>query len=270
MEPIDVAATRFSSLLPEIDKYKNTILSEQDTRIKVIDPLLTQVLGWPFHEIFTEEHAGRGFIDYKLSVNNLARLVVEAKRDSRELGLEDRSTGRAYKLNGPVFNSQAAKEGIEQAIRYCGQKNAELACVTNGHEWIIFRGSRLGDGRDTIDGMAFVFTSLSTIHSAFALFYDLLSYEAVAEFRYRAHFQEAEGRPIRALTFRKSLRSPQSRRPLTHNKLSNDLERVMTSFFRRLTGDEDPDMLVKCFVTTKESQIADEKLVHWKLKLLRF
>jgi hypothetical protein len=187
--------------------------------------------------------------------------VLEAKRDGRSLGIETRTAGHAFKLNGPVFNTSSVTEGIEQAIRYCGQKSAELACVTNGREWIVFRGSRLGDGRDTMEGLGFVFPSLDAVQSHFALFYDLLSYESVGKVLYRAHFQEAEGRPIRPHTFRTALRNQNSRRLLT-NKLSNDLNRVMTSFFRRLSGDADPELLARCFVETRESQSADERLAH--------
>lgn len=262
MEPIDSAAQQLGLIAAEIDKYKDTIHSEQDTRLKVVDRIITQVLGWPLSDILTEEKSGQGFSDYKLTIGGLARLIIEAKKDERELGLQDRTPGRAYKLNGPVFHSDSAREGIEQGIRYCGQKNAELACVTNGHEWIVFRGSRVGDGRDTMDGMAFVFPSLDSLNSHFSLFYDLLSREAVAEFRYRAHFQEAEGRPIRTQNFRAFVRHPDSRRLLQHDKLSSDIDRVMTSFFRRLSGDNDPEMLAKCFVVTKESRAADERLAR--------
>ena len=36
----------------------------------------------------------------------------------------------------------------------------------------------------------------------------------------------------------------------------------MTSFFRRLSGDDDPDLLPECFVVTRESEIADEILAR--------
>jgi energy-coupling factor transporter ATP-binding protein EcfA2 len=262
MEPIDVAAGRLKSLIEEVADYKATILSEQDTRLKVVDRVLIEVMGWPRSEVATEAPSGSGYIDYKLTVDGLARLVLEAKRDGRDLGLKNRASGRPYKLDGPVFSTSSVKEGLGQAIRYCGQKNAELACVSNGREWIVFRGSRLGDGHDTMDGYAFVFSSLEEVHVNFCLFWDLLNYEAVTEFRYRAHFQEAEGRPIRTHTFRAALREPNSRLPLKRNPLSKDLDRVMTSFFQRLSGDADPDLLAKCFVVTRESQIADERLAR--------
>ena len=263
MEPIDVAAEQLAVLIPEIEAYKDTIRSEQDTRLKVLNRVLHEVLGWPLDEIATEEQAdSSGYVDYKLMVGGLSRFILEAKRDNRDLGVSERAAGRAFKLSGPVFNSPSAKEGIAQAIRYCGQKNAELAAITNGHEWIILRGSRLGDGRDTMDGMAFVFPNLNALTTHFKLFYDLLSYDAVTEFRYRAFFQEAEGRPIRTHTFRQPLKSQNSRRLLPQNKLLNDMDRIMTSFFRRLSGDDDPELLINCFVVTKESHTADERLAR--------
>lgn len=262
MEPIDTAYKCLEQLSEEIENYATTISSEQDTRAKVIDRLLTEVLGWPLAEIHTEERAGTGYIDYKLTCDQFARVILEAKRDGRELGIKNSATGRAYKLNGPVFQSPNVREGIDQTIRYCGHKNAELACVTNGHEWIVFRGSRLGDGIDTLEGMAFVFPSLTTLKNNFVLFYNLLGYDNVRKFQYRAHFQEAEGRPIRAHEFRKALSDSNSRRLLSTSELAGDIDRIMTSFFRRLSGDSDPEFLAKCFVITKESQSADKRLAR--------
>lgn len=262
MEPIDKAYEVFVETLNQIDEYSDSVATEQDTRLKVIDRILVDVLGWPFEEIFTEPKSGNGYIDYKLTVNGFARLILEAKRDGKELGVKDQTPGRSFKLNGPVFKSPVVQEGLSQAIRYCGQKNAELACVSNGREWVVFRGSRLGDGKDTLEGVAYVFTSLNAIENSFKLFYDLLSYESVSAFRYRAHFQEAEGQPIRRYSFNRSLRTQGSRRLINRGRLSGDIDRIMTSFFRRLTGDDDPDFLSDCFVVTRESEQADETLAR--------
>lgn len=262
MEPIDVARQQLDQFLLDLTNYEHTITTEQDTRVKVIDRVLVNVLGWGYGDIQTEARAGNGFIDYKLTIDGYARLVIEAKRDSRGFGLSNRSPGRAYRLDGPVFTEAAAQEGIEQAIAYCGRKNAELACVTNGHEWVVFRGSRLGDGKDTREGMAFVFPNTKSLGDDFRLFFDLLSRDGVADVRYRAHFQEAEGKPIRSHEFRRALRSAESRLLIAQTLLTSDLDRIMTSFFRRLSGDEDQDLLARCFVVTRDSQRADEKLAR--------
>jgi hypothetical protein len=188
------------------------------------------------------------------------RLILEAKRDGRSLGCEGRQAGHPYKLNGPVFKDEAAKEGISQAVRYAGAKNAELACVTNGREWIVFRGNRLGDGVETREGMAFAFGSLVDVQEHFALFYNLLSYESASTFAYRPLFQEAEGQPIRTAVFNKALRPAGSARFLSGGEFSADVDKIMTSFFQRLTGDQDPDLLELCFVETAESHHADARL----------
>jgi predicted type IV restriction endonuclease len=163
-DAIDASFDAFDAILPKLHGYAASIESEQDTRLKIIDPIFIDILQWSLSNVSTESHTGDGFVDYKFTIDGLARLIVEAKKDSVSLGLSNRAAGRAYKLSGPVLSqSPQPKGGILQAIRYCGAKNAELACVTNGKEWVIFRGSRLGDGKDTLDGMAFVFPSLDSI-----------------------------------------------------------------------------------------------------------
>jgi predicted type IV restriction endonuclease len=150
VEPIDAAHQAFRSLKREVSGYIGSVETEADTRLKVIDRMLLGVLLWPYDQVQTEPATPSGFADYACRVQNRTRLILEAKRDGRPLGLQGRQSGRAYKLSGGVFNADAAREGITQAIRYCGEKNAELACVTNGQEWIVFRGNRVGDGTDTL------------------------------------------------------------------------------------------------------------------------
>ena len=261
-DSIDAAFEHFKEFLPKLKEYMSTISSEQDVRLKIIDPVFAKILNWHPSNIYTEEHTGEGFIDYKFSINGLARMIVEAKKDSVSLGLAQRS-GRTYKLSGPVLSLKPQpRSGILQAINYCGAKNAELACITNGNEWIVFRGSRLGDGKDTLDGVAFIFTSLDDVQDNFKLFFDLLSYQSVDRLTFRSYFQEAEGQPIRAKAFSKTLRPINGFRLIERSGLSIDLDRVMATFFRRISGDDEPDMLAECFVVTKESQIADERLAR--------
>ncbi|TNV71477.1 hypothetical protein FGO68_gene13365 [Halteria grandinella] len=209
-----------------------------------------------------ETPAGNGYIDYRFTINELNRLIVEAKRHSRDLGVSEDHAGRHYKLNGPVFNSKHAQEGIEQAIRYCGHKNSELACITNGRQWIIFIGNRRGDGKDTLSGQAFVFGSLDGVRSNFKKFYNLLSFESVSKYRYRADFQEAEGQPLRSSSFNEPLRKPDSRILIPADRIYDDLDRVMISFFRDLSGDDDPEMRKACFVTSAESNRADASIAR--------
>lgn len=262
-DPIDNAYYKLEEILYNYKEKILNINSEEDTRTKIINPFFIEILNWSFQNFNTEEYTGEGYVDYKFSINNSARLIVEAKKDSTSLNLLNRSPGKTYKLNGPVLSKQPQpREGILQSISYCGAKNAELACVTNGNEWIIFRGSRLGDGQDTLKGMAFVFPNIDSIKENFSLFYDLLAPQNIERHVYRSYFQEAEGQPIRAKSFSRTVRPVNGFRLLDRSDFAIDVERIMTTFFRRLSGDSEDEMLEKCFVVTRESQIADYRIAR--------
>jgi hypothetical protein len=259
MDPIDLRAEALHQIVLWSAEFGDTIISETDTRFKVIDRVLTDGLGWQRESVTTEEHTGGGRLDYRLQVDGSTRLIVEAKRDAISFGLTHRQTGQAYKLDGPAFTSEA-KEAIGQVIGYCAFKGAELACVTNGREWIILRANRLGDGKDVLSGKGFVFASLADIEANFAQFHDLISADSAKSLRYRGIFQEVEGVPLRDFSFHKSLRAPDSKHLLTRSNFAVDFDELMNSFFQRLTGEEDEEMVTECFVVTKESELADVKI----------
>ncbi|MGD0816369.1 MAG: hypothetical protein ABSA83_22480 [Verrucomicrobiota bacterium] len=262
IDNIDGAFQRFRALLEELADPNNSIFTESDNRIKIIDKMLMDVLGWHTSQITTNEQAGPGFLDYKLSIDGFGRVILEAKRQQRSFDLLSRECGNAFKLSGPVFHNSDVQEGIRQAIQYAAYKGAELACVTNGNEWIVFRSNRLGDGLETLDGRAFVFPSLDCIREKFSLFYDLLAETRVKALTFRGFFQEAEGRIIRHTRFERALRSEDSAQVLPQPDIISSLDRLMTAFFQRLTDERDKEMLEHCFVETKESKAAENRLLR--------
>lgn len=259
MDPIDSRQQSLKEIKEWADSFGQTLITESDTRFKIIDRVLTEALGWKREDVLTEEIAGEGRLDYKLMIDGATRLIVEAKKEAVSFDLAHRQTGQAYKLNGAVFKG-AADAAIRQVISYCAFKNAELACATNGAEWIIFRANRLGDGKDTLDGKGFVFASLADVLANFAQFHDLLSHESVKGLKFRGMFQEVEGLPLRDFSFSRKLRTPDTKRLLDRSSFAIDFDSLMDSFFQRLTGEEDEEMVVDCFVVTRESELADKKL----------
>jgi hypothetical protein len=260
--PIDESYDKFCKIIEEKKNYEDTVETEQDTRLKIIDRILTESLGWDYKNISTEPSTIDGYIDYVLSSEGLSKVIVEAKRAEFTFDFAKRPSGSSYILNGAVFHEDSLKQGIAQAIRYCGQKNTELACVTNGEEWLIFRGSRLGDGTDTMLGKGIVFSSLEGVKEHFSLFYDLLHFESVPKYAYRSIFQEEEGRAIRYNSFKKTLIPIEKNYIKERHKLGNDIDKIMNQYFKRLTGDGEPEMLEKCFVVTKESELAEKKIAR--------
>jgi hypothetical protein len=259
---IDQAHEAFKRLMSDLPSFEATLTNEAAVRLKVIDTILIEVLGWEKADISPEEYTGDGFIDYKLQIDGIGRVVVEAKRSSRAFELTGREAGAAYKLSGPVFKNADAQEGIQQAIRYSAFKNTELACVTNGFEWIVFRSNRIGDGTDTLDGKAFQFESLEAVEVGFKLFFDLLSKQKVSNLVFRALLQEAEGRIVRHGGFRKQLRPQPTGILLSQPDIIPELDRLMTSFFRRISDEKDGEMLDFCFVETRESIAAEQRLLR--------
>lgn len=261
MDPFEFRLSKLDQTIKWIAENPNAIVTESDTRFKIIDEILVHVLGWPKELINTEEQTDNGRIDYNLVVDGANKAVVEAKREAIDFRTEARHSGDAYILKGPAISTEA-RAAVVQVISYCAFKNAELGCATNGKEWIIFRANRLGDGKETMNGKGFVFNSLEAVREHFSLFADLLSLESINSLKYRGVFQEAEGIVLRDPSFFQSFRTPDSKNSISKTTFALDFDEIMSSFFRRLKGEEDRDMIEDCFVVTRESEIAETKLVR--------
>jgi hypothetical protein len=98
-DSIDTAFVKLERLLEESERFADTLFTEADSRIKIIDTMLIDVLGWQKEDVFTEESAGQGYLDYKLVIDGLSKVIVEAKRDARGFELGDRECGGAFKLS---------------------------------------------------------------------------------------------------------------------------------------------------------------------------
>lgn len=261
MQPMDGAFKTFCSFTDGLHEgLLGALESEAEVRMKLIDPIFANVLGWPIASIHLETSGVAGRIDYRFTINERSLLIVEAKNDAKDLGINPSYAARYFRLNGPVFRSEPAKEAIRQLIGYCGSESAELACATNGHQWFVFRGNRAGDGTRVDQGLACVFGSLQAVRDGFATFYDLLSFSAVQDYKFRACFLDAEKQPLRSTIFRMPVRRSESRAMVSTNRLSGDLERVMVAFFRDIA--DDPVARKQCFVSTPESHAAESALVR--------
>jgi len=64
VESVDVAYQVLTRMMPEIINDLGTSTTEADTRLRVIDRVLIEILGWPRADIKTEEKTDTGFADY--------------------------------------------------------------------------------------------------------------------------------------------------------------------------------------------------------------
>jgi len=246
---VDRAFERFKDFVRESATYLENHFSEADTRVKFIDPLLTDVLGWDEHTHIRREenHTDvdeRHCIDYVLSYNTPI-LVVEAKRLLKRFETGSKSKQLLYSLSGVIQQWPNAWSAIRQARQYCDQVGARYALVTNGSQFIAFRA--ITDGGPWTDGKAVVFRSLDVVEKNFTLFHECLS----RAFCSRGRLSEVARREEAEL-FRER---PRAAVTCATTGFRNTLHDVLYQAFREVfldNADPSPEFLEQCYCTNSD------------------
>lgn len=220
-------------------------VSEADTRAKIIDKILTEVLGWPEQAIQRERHVHEGYLDYELEVHKKPLITIEAKKAGTPFvfPIQER-VHRSLKLSGSILTIPEINEAISQVRKYCDDAGIRYAVATNGYAWIIFRAIREDMGWR--EGSAKVFPSLEYVIENFTLFWNILSYEAVSagslddEFGSNLRVSRESHRVINIL-FNADL-------PLQRNRLNMQLQPLVRYIFEDITGDNQLEILQSCYV----------------------
>lgn len=167
------------SILLACSDLKLVDANEAATRLKVVDRVLREVLGWTDSDINPEEHVSEDgkstFADYVLTTANVG-VVVETKKVGA--AFETPKSKRKEKLN-KAFVTGDLGEAIVQARDYCRGLGIDFAVVTNGEAWIVFPAQR-HDQVAFQDSYALVFPTLqSALTDDFQEFRDLLARDSV-------------------------------------------------------------------------------------------
>ena len=254
---LDKSFEAAKTLCTDIQARLSEIETEQDARVQIINRFLTGILDWNFADVKTEKYSDAGYADYMLASSGRNRLVIEAKRIGPIILNTTNKEMATYKVGGPAL--KAAMPGIKQAASYCLDQGAGYAALTTGTTWIVFLPFPLA-GVPYTEGVAFVFPTLQAILDNFAIFYDLLARESVVRHDYDVHFTKASGLTVETFEAMAAANRNEYVRLLQPTQLAADLEPIFREFFGNLSGDNDPEMLVECFVETRESRYADASL----------
>ncbi|MDF2534431.1 MAG: hypothetical protein K0R18_588 [Bacillales bacterium] len=125
------AIDTWNKISSSLESFQENPLSETDCRCKIIDPILTQVLGWDEKNIHREDKISAGYIDY-LCKSSHNKIVVEAK--STKIVFKTRSSDKVQ----PVLSKNLKKtsetlfDAIEQGRSYAKEKDCKLFVVSNG------------------------------------------------------------------------------------------------------------------------------------------
>lgn len=253
---VDAAYEIAKSILGDAAQRLGQIQNEEDAKVQLITRMLTEALGWDFKDIGNERLNENGFSDYVISDGERTAFLIEAKRIGAIEITTKVGTKGYYKISGPVL--KLASEGIKQAASYAQPLGIPMAVVTDGILWIIFLP--WVPQANYAERQAIVFPGIDAILRDFAMFFELLS---------KAHSRRGTHRVIfdsiheNRLVLDRELVSPiraSENTIVQKSALAFDLESVFASFFSELAGDRDPDMLIECFVETRESRIADFSL----------
>ena len=256
---IDPAYERLLKLKPEIEIVLSSGPNESDTRLKVLDRFLFEILEWKHEAVFTEPPTASGYIDYLLTIGERrGALVIEAKRSGR-LRPETKSDEIMYvALSGRVV--KPLLPGIKQAMTYAMENGVSVAAVTDGNTWLFFKASRT-DGTAPLNGKGVLFPGLNSVATNFAKFVELLNVGAIINRHHLAHLNEAEGLVITDAEQQFYVLDPKDASMRKRDPLASDAALLFAQFFSRLSNEKDREMLRDCFVETRESR---RRISSWK------
>jgi hypothetical protein len=149
-------------------------LNEATTRLRLIDRILNDCLGWSPEEITAEPYQEGDYLDYVLG-SPKRQAVLEAKR-----------TGHHFEVPAGVANERVVeiktiyeysafnRSAIDQVLRYCQRGGIPVAILCNGTQLLTFLGSRQ-DGIAPLSGKCLQFSGFNEMKDGFAQLWDCLS-----------------------------------------------------------------------------------------------
>lgn len=225
--------------------------NEDTTRLRAIDTVMFDVLGWDRLSVETEKYCRtEGFADYAFSLNNAICLIIEAKRSGITFVLPDRSFGKR-----PVAFSFLAQEcpeagnALRQAAGYAAQEGARYIAVSNGHQWIL--ALAFVHNQPISERSVFVFESVEAIIDRFHQFWECFSPSGVLSNATSNALLESRKRPAPA---KLSSRIDNYPVPAERNKLVHELDMVIGLVWDQMGSDEKAQAFLKeCYVRPKAS-----------------
>jgi uncharacterized protein Smg (DUF494 family) len=169
-------------ILALFDWYKKNKQNrnEATTRLHLIDSLFFECLGWDKRaDCIVEERFDGNYTDYTLICPRRV-LIVEAKREGVYFDIPSDISNGKYKITTLIKDVPELGKAIEQVTNYCQQRGVPFACICNGHQMIIFIGSRQ-DGKAPFEGKALVFESFAVMVSKFRTLWDAISKHGILE-----------------------------------------------------------------------------------------
>lgn len=237
--------------------------NEADTRFKVIDTILTEILGWDRNDFKNEDRISEdgqdNFSDYLITTAQTS-LLIEAKRAQIDFS---KVPGGRIPLKGSWLKGEL-KKAVTQARDYGRKASVGFCAVTNGSTWIVFPVNR----RDLVrfeDTYALTFKDAkSALDENLSEFTSLLSRDAVIDGSLEQDLLGGDSNQIENRRLNKIYDSSFSR--VTRTTMFSSIEdEIVTAFSEELIA-ENPDLIEKAYVETADRIKFDDRV---KMAVLR-
>lgn len=175
--------TPFNTASSLCNEFSTRDHNEADTRFKIIDVVLNEILSIPRNAIACEEYIRPGYADYIISDRSKDQiLIIEAKKDgiffevAKTRALADYST---YISIAELMTNDSISSAMIQVQTYALSKGIEFACITNGHEWIFFKVFERKKDWKTLQ--AFVITKINYFSEQYTECQNKLNYKVICD-----------------------------------------------------------------------------------------
>jgi hypothetical protein len=169
----DLAFDKFKKFQAVLKAADGT--NEATTRLRAIDTILFDVLGWDKQQIETERYVRDvGYADYALFQQSTLCSIIEAKREGAtflvpNLRVPDRAIGFGYL----AAQCPEAASAMRQATGYAASEGARYVAITNGFQWLLSLAYVVNQPIESRSVLCFL--GLEDIQKRFSLFWDCFS-----------------------------------------------------------------------------------------------
>jgi GTPase SAR1 family protein len=236
-----------------------TDANEATTRLKLIDSVIFDLLGWTKMDVKVEERATEdgktSFYDYLIRSGSHS-ILIEAKKIGQRF--DSLPSTRKSELSGKWASKGASGAAINQAKSYARTLGVGFCAVTNGIDWVIFPINRR-DGVSFENSLAVIFKSIEYSNSD-----DLLELSELLS-RDRVISGSLEDELLGSSRDQNDVRRLNSIYDKSFSRVNRTsifpaIEReIVTAFNEGLLADN-PDLLEKCYVQTPERTRFDSRI----------
>jgi hypothetical protein len=226
--------------------------NEAETRHKIIDTILHDILHWPKNRVAVEDYIQPGFADYvlkKASGDDL--LFIEAKRSGFYFELPNaKKQGEtcSYLSVSELLTDDNIKSAMYQVREYCLNTGCEFAGITNGYEWILFKVFEKGKRWDTLK--AFVIRGIDFFSKKHTKAINGLAYHSITEQASLIELLTSLPPKDREVFFAKD-KIPAYSHPIGANRLAKFLRPIASRLFG-VIGDGQTEFMQRCYVAERD------------------